>query len=152
MGPHLPLGSRRGLGRDMRVSPSSQSALQESSDFSPTGVYLKSPVRQHIDATWLINGLIFLLAFPGLLWVFVSLDTWANKKYIEAGKAACQGLPSYEYLLRCDQRSDGVACTDENRTRLMDWYDPIDFACAKIDNDEPFVLPVSQSPVEEVDV
>ena len=107
-------------------------------------------MKRHIDMTWALNFLIFLLAFPGLLWVAVSVDIYvANKRFVEAGKAACANRPAYHYFHRCNASMDGPACTLESRTRLMEWYDPVDAACAGIGDQEPFVFKIQEPELEE---
>lgn len=107
--------------------------------------------KRHIDGTWFINAAVLLAIALLAFMAYTHLVLLKDRKYIEAGKAACDNRPSFEYFSFCNARFDGPACAHETRPRMMDWYEPVDYACAKAGPDRVFVFEVRE-PLEGVEI
>jgi hypothetical protein len=59
---------------------------------------------------------------------------------------SCNDRPSFDYFAFCTPLRDGAACSLESRSRMMQWYEGIDYACAKTEPPKQFRFPVNKEP------
>lgn len=86
-------------------------------------------------------GLFFMALLAYAIWATANL--YANRQYTALGKAVeCDRRPSYEYFRFCSPQADGVACTLASQSRMLAFYEPIDYACAQFEPDRSFVFHV----------
>lgn len=99
-------------------------------------------------ASWPIWLIASVLLFAVGLNIYNGLNkAYWNAQYISVGKAVdCRNRPPPTYLQWCNPKVDGVHCIHESRTRLAEWHEPIDFACAQFEPDRTFVFPVDNEP------
>jgi len=99
----------------------------------PQAVELKGVV-------WFGLGIISLFAYS----IWATGKIYADRQYAEIGRAViCEDRPSYEYFRFCNPQADGVACTMASQSRMLEFYEPIDYACAKGEPERPFVFPTN---------
>ena len=107
--------------------------------------------KHAIEVKWVFWALLsWVIIFASLVWCLFYI--FLNSQYTLVGKSiSCEQRPSFEYFMRCNARFDGPACTEESQTRMMDFYAPIDAACAQLEPDRPFVFPVHSEP-EQIEI
>lgn len=100
---------------------------------------------------WGFWAFLFVLVSPALIVGYNGVNTaLMNSHYIRLGKAVNCDRPSFEYFAYCNALWDGPACTLEGRSRMMKFYEPIDYACAQLEPEKAFVFPVYEAEVIEV--
>ncbi len=100
-------------------------------------------VHEWKGAFWIVLGLFALLAL--LVWSLS--QNVMNHRYVQLGKSVdCVERPSYEYFNFCNAKVDGAACTFASQSRMMQFYEPIDYACAQYEPQRPFIFPVNNEP------
>jgi len=103
----------------------------------------ETQIHEWKNAFWYILGFIALVGWAG----YATVNMFANEKYVQLGKAVdCIERPSFEYFAFCNARMDGAACTLASQSRMMQFYEPIDYACAQYEPQRPFVFPVNNEP------
>jgi hypothetical protein len=99
----------------------------------------KAQAIQLKGVVWFFLFFMALLAYA--VWATASL--YSNRQYTALGKAVqCVERPSYEYFKFCNGLVDGSACMLASQSRMMQWYDPIDEACAQFEPKRSFVFEV----------
>jgi hypothetical protein len=92
---------------------------------------------------WVLLAVIASLAHS--LWA--ELRAHQNRQAVLIGKSVdCVERPSFDYFARCNALHDGAACTHESRSRMMEFYEPIDYACAQLEPSRVFRFPVEKEP------
>lgn len=82
-------------------------------------------------------GLFFMALLAYAIWATANL--YSNRQYTALGKAVqCVERPSYEYFKFCNAQADGAACMLASQSRMLQWYDPIDEACARFEPQRAF--------------
>ncbi|NQY98949.1 MAG: hypothetical protein HRT82_17480 [Henriciella sp.] len=85
---------------------------------------------------------LFFLALLGYA-VWATVNLYVNRQYVAVGKAVeCVERPSFEYFAHCNALADGPACTLASQSRMMAFYEPIDYACAQFEPSRAFVFSV----------
>lgn len=103
----------------------------------------RRPKSQAVEIKGVFWGILLALTLVGYS-VWASLNIYSNRQYTAVGKAVqCVERPSYEYFRFCNGLVDGKACTLANRTRMMDWYGPVDEACAQFEPHRTFVFTIN---------
>ena len=96
-------------------------------------------------------GLFFMALLAYAIWATANL--YANRQYTALGKAVqCVERPSYDYFAFCNGLVDGKACMLASQSRMMQWYDPIDEACAQFEPQRAFVFEVIDPETEPLEV
>jgi hypothetical protein len=85
--------------------------------------------------------------------VVVGYAVWATQYILLNREAAlighsvsCNDRPSFDYFAFCTPLRDGAACTYESQSRMMRFYEPIDYACAQLEPSRVFRFPVEKEP------
>ena len=88
-----------------------------------------------------------------LLIALIGYSIWAsqqilmNRQAVLIGKSVdCVERPSFDYFAFCNGLRDGAACTYESQSRMMRFYEPIDYACAQLEPSRVFRFPVEKEP------
>ncbi len=104
--------------------------------------------RRHDWSKWAFwLALIFLASLAHSVWA--ELRAYQNRHAILIGASVdCIERPAWDYMAFCSPLHDGPACSHESRSRMIDWYEGIDYACAKTEPPKQFRFPVSREPVE----
>ena len=114
----------------------------------PPKVARKANARVHNVskwAFWFVLSWIALLAWG--VYAFIHIQT--NSQATLIGKSVdCVERPAWDYFAFCAPLRDGAACTLESRSRMMEFYEPIDYACAKTEPQKQFRFPVNREPLE----
>lgn len=114
----------------------------------PPKVARKANARVHNVSKW---GFWLALAFIASLAhsVWSELRAFQNRDATLIGKSVnCVERPAWDYMAFCSPLHDGPACTHESRSRMINWYEGIDYACAKTEPPKQFRFPVNREPVE----
>ena len=114
----------------------------------PPKLARKANARVHNVSKW---AFWFVLSWIALAaWgVYAFIHIQANKQAILIGKSVdCVERPAWDYFAFCNGLRDGAACALESRSRMMRWYETIDYACAKTEPPKQFRFPVNREPVE----
>ncbi len=94
-------------------------------------------------AFWYILGILAVICVA----IYSSASLVANQRYIQLGKSIdCIERPSFDYFAFCSPQADGAACTLASQTRMQQFYEPIDYACAQFEPDRRFKFPVNNEP------
>ena len=96
-------------------------------------------------AFWIVLGVLALAAYA--VWATYYILTNRDATLI-GHSVACVERPAAEYFQACNALWDGPACALESRSRMLEFYEPIDYACAKTEPPKQFRFPVSREPVE----
>lgn len=110
----------------------------------PPKVARKANARVHNVSKW---AFWFVLSWIALAaWgVYSFIHIQANSQATLIGKSVdCVERPSFDYFAFCNGLRDGAACTLESRSRMMEFYEPIDYACAKTEPPKKFRFPVNR--------
>ena len=100
-------------------------------------------------AFWGILGALVLIGYA--LWA--TLNIYSNRQYTALGKAVdCVERPSFEYFSFCNPQADGPACGLASQSRMMHFYEPIDYACAQFEPKRTFVFRVVDPEREPLEV
>lgn len=103
-----------------------------------------------VEMKWPVWILLAVMVSPALLLTYNAVnEALLNRHYIALGKAtSCIERPNWESMQRCNATMEGEACLHETQTALMDWYGPIDYACAKSEPGRMFRFQVRPQEVE----
>ena len=102
--------------------------------------------KVHNVSRWAFWVALFILALIAYA-VWITLYVLSNQQAILVGKSVdCVDRPSYDYFAFCNGLRDGAACTHESRSRMMTFYEPIDYACAKSEPPKQFRFPTHREP------
>ncbi len=92
-----------------------------------------------------IFALSWLAMAAALIWCAVHITS--NRQATLIGKSIdCAERPSFDYFAFCNGLRDGAACTLESRSRMMAFYEPIDYACAQLEPPRKFRFPTHTEP------
>ena len=93
-------------------------------------------------------GALLFIAVVGYA-VWATQHIMVNREATLIGHSvSCNDRPSFDYFAFCTPLRDGAACSLESRSRMMEFYEPIDYACAKTEPQKQFRFPVNREPVE----
>lgn len=114
----------------------------------PPKVARKANARVHNVSKWaflFVLGVLALAAYS----VWTTLYILTNRDATLIGHSvACTDRPAAEYFMTCNAIWDGAACMHESRSRMLEFYEPIDYACAKTEPPKQFRFPVNRDPLE----
>ncbi len=86
-------------------------------------------------------GIFFLALLSYAIWATAYI--YSNRQNVAVGEAVrCVERPSFEYFAHCNALADGPACTLASQSRMMAFYEPIDYACAQFEPSRAFVFSV----------
>ena len=112
----------------------------------------RRPKSQAVEIKGAFWGILLALTLVGYS-VWASLNIYSNRQYTAVGKAVeCESRPSYEYFRFCSPQADGVACTLASQSRMLAFYEPIDYACAQFEPQRVFVFEVSNPERDTLEV
>jgi len=108
----------------------------------------KANARVHNVSKWAFwLALAFIASLAHSVWS--ELRAHQNREAVLIGKSVdCVERPAWDYFAFCNGLRDGAACSLESRSRMMEFYEPIDYACAKTEPQKQFRFPVNREPVE----
>ena len=110
----------------------------------PPKVARKANARVHNVSKW---AFWFVLSWIALAaWgVYALVHIQMNSQATLIGKSVnCVERPAWDYMAFCSPLHDGPACTHESRSRMINWYEGIDYACAKTEPPKQFRFPVNR--------
>jgi len=110
------------------------------------------PRAQAVELKGVVWGILGFMALAAYA-VWATANLYANRQYTALGKAVdCVERPSFEYFSFCNPQADGPACGLASQSRMMHFYEPIDYACAQFEPQRAFVFRVSDPDREPLEV
>lgn len=96
-------------------------------------------------------GLFFMALLAYAVWASVYI--YSNRQNIAVGQSVdCVGRVSYDYFRFCNAQVDGAACMWASQSRMLQFYEPIDYACAQFEPQRAFVFEVRDPETEPLEV
>ena len=96
-------------------------------------------------------GLFFFALLAYAIWS--SAYIFSTRQSVAIGLAVdCIERPSFDYFAFCNANVDGPACTLASQSRMMQFYEPIDYACAQFEPQRAFVFKVYNPDTDQQEI